>query len=122
MPEDVERAPAGPGLPGPIVILTRHMSLIATGGAGDTGVADSARESPFLNALTRVTVVFASGLNAVFMESSHFNATVGVTSSPDESSPPQAVRRMPAAHVANNGDRTATRCPFVKPFLRLFTF
>src|SRR5215217_8957024 len=32
IPEDVDGAPAGPGLPGPIVSFTRHMSFTATGG------------------------------------------------------------------------------------------
>ena len=75
IPEDVDRAPAGPGLPGPIVSFTRHMSFAAMGGGGDAGVPASAKGSPFLNALTRVTVVFASGLNAVIMESSQVNKT-----------------------------------------------
>ncbi len=44
-------------------------------GGGDAGVPDSAKGSPFLTALTKVTVVFASGLNALIMESSQVNAT-----------------------------------------------
>jgi hypothetical protein len=57
-----------------MVILTKHMSLMATGGAGDAGVADSANESPFLKAFTKLIVVFASGLNAAIIESSQVRA------------------------------------------------
>jgi hypothetical protein len=79
-----------------------------------------------------VTVVFASGLNAVIMELSQLNATgqclppraslsshffaspdagskVESVTALDESPPPQAERRAPAAHVANNDDRAAKR-------------
>src|SRR5581483_6375075 len=142
IPEDVERAPAGPGLPGPMVSLTRHMSFRAMGGAGVAGVPESASGSPFLNALTSVTVVFASGLNAVIMELSHVNATGQRRELPllsresshlfdasaagtrfeaaTDSPPPQAERRTPAAHVANNEDRVATRI-LLQPALRVFT-
>src|SRR5437773_2365969 len=119
IPDDVERALAGPGLPGPMVSFTRHMSFIATGGAGVAGVAESANGSPFLNAFTSVTVVFASGLKSVIMELSHFNATAGATSLDESSSPPQAARRTPAAHVANKGDSAATNV-LVEPCLRFF--
>src|SRR6185369_12946684 len=144
IPEDVERAPAGPGLPGPMVSFTRHRSLIAIGGGGDAGVPESARGSPFLNALTKVTVVFLSGLNAAIMESSHFNAagqcprpgepSLSEVSShffavsddatrvevPAESPAPQAERRAPAAHAANNEDRAVLRT-VVRPVLRVVT-
>src|SRR5712672_3239429 len=75
MPAEVEGALAGPGLPGPMLSLTKQRSFAATGGAGDAAVPDRAIGSPFRNALTSVTVVFASGLKAVFIESSQASAT-----------------------------------------------
>jgi hypothetical protein len=91
IPAEVDGASAGPGLPGPTFNLTRHTSFEATSGGGDAGVPDNASRSPFLNALTKVTVVLASGLNAVFIQSSQVNAMVGAQlSSSSESSPSQA--------------------------------
>src|SRR5262249_6350496 len=148
IPEEVERAPAGPGLPGPMVSLTRHMSLSAVGGGGVAGVPESAKGSPFLNAFTNVTVVFASGLNALIMELSHVSATgqcfpgewpswsmssslffdaseagsrlEAATGGLDGSPPPQAERRALAAQVANSDDTVATRI-LVQPVLRVVT-
>src|ERR1017187_2184680 len=79
MPTDVEGAPTGPGLPGPTLIFTMQRSFAATGGTGAAGVPDRASESPFLNALTKVTVVFTSGLNAAIIELSHVSNAGGAT-------------------------------------------
>src|ERR1700754_65962 len=57
IPADVEGAPAGPGLPGPMLSLTRHRLKGAVFGAGLAGVPESAIGSPVLKALTKVTVV-----------------------------------------------------------------
>src|SRR5262245_53738385 len=91
MPVEVDGAPAGPGLPGPTSSFTRHTSLAAVGGVGLVGVPDSASGSPFLKALTSVTVVLASGLKAVFIVSSHTKAVgAGVGVAAGALRPPQA--------------------------------
>ena len=72
MPGDVDGALAGPGLPGPTLSLTKQRSFAATGGV--PVVPDKAIGSPALNDLTSSTVVFASGLNAVFIVSSQVSA------------------------------------------------
>ena len=117
MPADVDGAPAGPALPGPTINLTRQTSFTATGGVGVAGVPDSASESPFLNDFTSVTVVFASGLNAVFSVSSQ---TSGVAAgapptglpAPPSSLPPQAARSAVATAATADPVR-GPRCEFV---------
>ena len=62
---------------------------------GDADVPDNASESPFLNDFTKVTVVFASGLNAAIMELSQAKATgagVGAEAGAGVPSPPLAGR------------------------------
>jgi hypothetical protein len=91
------------------------MSLRATGGGGDAGVPESASASPFLKALTSVTVVLASGVNAVIIELSHVNATgvgAGAEAEADAaaapSSPPlHADSNAPAAQLATSGTSAA---------------
>src|SRR5471032_1933191 len=73
IPGEVEGAPAGPGLPGPTFSFTRHSSL---GASTLDGVPVRFISWPFLKAWTSVTVVFASGLNAAFMESSQVSGFV----------------------------------------------
>src|SRR5258708_38028979 len=55
IPDDVDGAPVGPGLPGPTTIFTKHTSAVALGElGGGTLMTDST--SPFLKAFTSVTV------------------------------------------------------------------
>jgi hypothetical protein len=61
-------------LPGPTWSFTKQRSFPAVG-VVDVGVPVSRRESPFLNCFTNSTVVLASGVKAVFMESSQVSAT-----------------------------------------------
>src|SRR5262245_22592032 len=98
MPAEVDGAPAGPGLPGPTISFTRQTSLAAVGGGGVAGAPDSASKSPFLKALTSVTVVLASGLKAVFIVSSHTKAVgAGVGAAASALLPPQASSNAAAA-------------------------
>src|SRR5205085_4345211 len=62
IPAEVDGAPAGPGLPGPTLSFTKHMSLGAVG-VEAVAVPPRSSASPFLNAFTARTLVFASGRN-----------------------------------------------------------
>ena len=72
MPGEVEGASAGPGLPGPTSSFTTHTSVVAVGVVG-VGVPDSSSASPVLKDLTSSTVVLASGLKPLLIESSQLN-------------------------------------------------
>lgn len=86
-----------------------HTSLAAT---VPEALPSRFRSSPFLNCFTTVTVVSASGLNAVFRLSSQARAsgapaggavagagTRGSTAGPEELLPPQAVSTAAAARL-----------------------
>src|SRR5258705_162632 len=112
IPGEVEGALAAPALPGPTSSLTKHRSLAAVGVLGVTTVPDKAIWSPALNDLTSATVVFASGLNAVFIVSSQANATgagggAGAAGGGGASSPPPQACR--AARVANAPESASRR-------------
>jgi len=74
-------------------------SLAATGVCG-VAVPEMIKGSFFLNALTATTVVLESGTKAVFIVSSHVNAT-GVVTSGGESPPPQPACIADAAAIEN---------------------
>lgn len=74
------------------------------------GVSAKANESPFAKAFTNVTVVFASGLNAVFIVSSHAKAVgagggAGAGAGAASSLPPHAACNAQAATAEQRKDR-----------------
>jgi len=72
IPENVERAPVGPGLPGSNVRLDQAHVVCCNGRWSVTLGSRKRQGSPFLKALTKGDRrMFASGLNAVIMELSH---------------------------------------------------
>src|SRR6476619_4107279 len=99
IPGEVEGALAAPVLPGPTLSLTKQRSFAATGGV--PVVPGKAIGSPALNDLTSSTVVFASGLNAVFIVSSQVSATGADTGASAAllSLPPQATGSADAATI-----------------------
>lgn len=86
MPSEVERAAAGPGLPGPTLSLTRHRSA-----ARVTAEAESETKtlSPCLKRCTATTLVSASGWKADFRPSSQASAGPGLAAA--------AIGAMPVA-------------------------
>src|ERR1700676_2278464 len=71
IPGDVEGDPAMPGFPGPISSLIRQRSRIAD---RFVGMPSRFRSSPLANALTRLTLTFASGMSLLLIESLQGNS------------------------------------------------
>src|SRR5262245_37945144 len=74
MPAEVEGASVGPGLPGPMLSLTKHRSCGAVDGAGVGGVPGKAIDSPCWKALINVTVVDGLGPKTFLRRSSQLVA------------------------------------------------
>src|SRR5216684_1549806 len=103
MPGEVDGAPAGPGFPGPTFSSTMHRSLAAV---TPDAVPLTLISSLFLNAFTSVTVVFASGLNAVFIESSQVSGlVVAAVNALELVLPPHAASNTTLAHIVTKTGR-----------------